>query len=561
MDKMNKSILENYIPSKRWIEIKERFIKYFTSLEPVHTIVSSLGIQLKYSGYFAMIPCNLDLEAHLIQYPITDYFFVQDNSGHVKSVNINGTLGAYFDLDRLIYIIGLISSIPAKNKDSITEDGYVPINSKLIRNAFKDYHPYLDYLIRTGVLCTDGQYIQGEKSKGYKFTEQYANVPLKRYDYHAFQGKVEAIPQEVYSEENGTFITNTLSEDYPYLSHWYLTQKLHIDKQAAISYAQDLMQYKLRQGIQSWDINKDKTNGSVTVRKHPLSQYQAALYNINSIDIGDYKVSIDTHVHRLHSAITNIQKDYRNFLTYDGQALASIDIKNSQPYLTCTLLNPMFWHINNGLSLSLYSLPEDIQKSITSVALPLKLESFFNKCSDDDFTPYKEVVANGKMYETIADVCQSHLQKPISRNEAKTLMFYLLFSSNRGRHDDNIINQMKDIFSNELYPQVAHLLKLIKHNYAGLSIKKQHGRLACLLQSIESEIILHRCCKRIWEEGNHQIPVFTIHDSIATTVEHVEYVQTVMREELTKAIGIQPTLSVEYWNPSQVKPTDLLPHI
>ena len=243
------------------------------------------------------------------------------------------------------------------------------------------------------------------------------------------------------------------------------------------------------------------------------------------------------------------------------EALASIDIKNSQPYLTCTLLNPMFWHINNGLSLSLYSLPEDIQKSITSVALPLKLESFFNKCSDDDFTPYKEVVANGKMYETIADVCQSHLQKPISRNEAKTLMFYLLFSSNRGRHDDNIINQMKDIFSNELYPQVAHLLKLIKHNYAGLSIKKQHGRLACLLQSIESEIILHRCCKRIWEEGNHQIPVFTIHDSIATTVEHVEYVQTVMREELTKAIGIQPTLSVEYWNPSQVKPTDLLPHI
>lgn len=454
----------------------------------------------------------------------------------------------FFDPDRLIYIIGLISSIPARNKDSITEDGYVSINSTLIRNTFKDYFSYLDYLIRTGVLCTDGQYIQGEKSKGYKFTERYENTPLVRYDYPAFQGKVEAIPQEVYSEGNGTFITNTLSEDYPYLSHWYLTQKLHIDKQAAISYAQDLMQYKLSQGIQSWDINKDKTNGSAIVRKHPLSQYQAALYNINSIDIGDYKVSIDTHVHRLHSAITNIQKDYRNFLTYDGQALASIDIKNSQPYLACALLNPMFWHVNNELSLSLYSLPEDIQRSITSVALPLELEKFFGKCSNDDFIQYKEVVANGRMYETIAEICQSHLQNPISRDEAKVLMFYLLFSSNQGKHDNTTINSMKNIFSIELFPQVAQLIKLIKHRYKGGPVKKQHNRLACLLQSIESEIILHRCCKRIWEEGNNQVPVFTIHDSIATTVEHVEWVKMIIEEELTRVIGLPPTLSIEHWN-------------
>lgn len=549
MDRMNKNNAVSYIPCKEWIGIKEKFVNYFASLEPKHSIVSSLGIKLKYSGYFAMIPSNFDIDTHLDQYPVTDYMFVEDNTGHIRSVSKNGSLSSsqYFDKDRLIYIIGLISSIPAKNKDSITEDGYVPINSKLIKNTFKDYHPYLDYLIRTGVLCTDGQYIQGEKSKGYKFTEQYANVPLKRYDYPAFQGKVEAIPQEVYSEGNGTFITNTLSEDYPYLSHWYLTQKLHIDKQAAISYAQDLMQYKLSQGIQSWDINKDKTNGSAIARKHPLSQYQAALYNINSIDIGDYKVSIDTHVHRLHSAITNIQKDYRNFLTYDGQALASIDIKNSQPYLACALLNPMFWYVNNELSLSLYSLPEDIQRSITSVALPLELEKFFGKCSNDDFIQYKEVVANGRMYETIAEICQSHLQNPISRDEAKVLMFYLLFSSNQGKHDNTTINSMKNIFSIELFPKVAQLIKLIKHRYKGVPVKKQHNRLACLLQSIESEIILHRCCKRIWEECNHQVPVFTIHDSIATTVEFVEYVKTIMKEELTKAIGIAPTLEIEQW--------------
>ena len=81
------------------------------------------------------------------------------------------------------------------------------------------------------------------------------------------------------------------------------------------------------------------------------------------------------------------------------------------------------------------------------------------------------------------------------------------------------------------------------------------------MQSIESEIILHRCCKRIWDERNHQVPVFTIHDSIATTLENVEYVKSVMEEELRKAIGVTPTLSVERWNVSQLKHPDLFPRI
>ena len=107
---------------------------------------------------------------------------------------------------------------------------------------------------------------------------------------------------------------------------------------------------------------------------------------------------------------------------------------------------------------------------------------------------------------------------------------------------------MKDIFSTELFPKVALLFKIIKRKYKGVPIKKQHNRLACLLQSIESEIILHRCCKRIWEEGNNQVPVFTIHDSIATTVEHVEWVKMIIEEELTRVIGLPPTLSIEHWN-------------
>ena len=549
--------MTDFVRDERWLERKHQLQEYFASLEPQHVIVSSLGIPLKYSGYFALIPGNFDVQAHLVQYPLTNYMFVEDNTGHIKAVTRSGSLNntsLNFDQDRLIYLMGLISSIPAGNKDSITEDGFVSINSTVIRNFFKDYLSYLDYLIQTGVLCTDGIYIQGEKSKGYKFTERYAHAPMVNYEYPAFRQSrlAEAFPIEIYSEEHKDFIPNPLC-DYSYLSHWYSTKKLQINEQAATYYAHELLQQKLSQGIETWDINKDKSRGDAIVRKNPLCQYQAALYNIQSIVIGDYKVLIDTNVHRLHSAITNMQKDYRNFLAYDGQELANVDIKNSQPYLACALLNPLFWQPDNEQALSLYSLPQNIQESIINVGLPQDLAAFFAACRADDFIPYKQTVSRGDMYETIMHVCQTHLQMPIQRKQAKTLMFYLLFSSNHGKHDDETINQMKRIFSRELFPQVAALFSLIKHNYRGLGIKKQHNRLACLLQSIESEIILHRCCKRIWEEANGQVPIFTIHDSIATTVEYVGYVEAIMREELTEAVGIAPTLSIEYWKPKEIE--------
>ena len=103
----------DYIPNIEWLRYKREFKKYYASLEPKRTIASALGLKLKYSGYFAMIPNAFDIEEHLAQYPVTNYMFVVDNTGHIRSVARNGSLSSslLFDPDRLIYIIGLISSI------------------------------------------------------------------------------------------------------------------------------------------------------------------------------------------------------------------------------------------------------------------------------------------------------------------------------------------------------------------------------------------------------------------------------------------------------------------
>ena len=94
----------------------------------------------------------------------------------------------------------------------------------------------------------------------------------------------------------------------------------------------------------------------------------------------------------------------------------------------------------------------------------------------------------------------------------------------------------KTIFA-ENFPQIYGLIELIKND--------DYTALACLLQNIESEIILHRCCSAIWNEGRQQVPVFTIHDSICTTKGNEGLVQKIMSNVLEENIGVTPTIKVE----------------
>ena len=175
----------------------------------------------------------------------------------------------------------------------------------------------------------------------------------------------------------------------------------------------------------------------------------AALRNINLITEQEYGPSIDGNVHRLHSVLTNIQKDLRNFITYDGLPLVSIDIKNCQPYLSCLLLNPRFWQEDAELSLTLYDLPENIRELFQSPILIDRIRKFFETLADRDIAEYIRLVSEGTIYEQIRDIANRNLQEgqsPIERKDAKILMFYMLFSSNQGQHDNPMINELKRFF-------------------------------------------------------------------------------------------------------------------
>ena len=517
---MDKIEIERYY--REWQEAKERLLKEISMKEPVRRIVSALALPKKYTGSFALLPVNFDLDRHLERFPVTDYFFVKDESGHIKAVNQNGTLGYYFDKERLVHIIGLISSIPAGNRDLVTDNGYVPINSSVLRNYFKDYFSYLDYLLRTGVLITDGIAFKGEKSCGYKFSPEYENQPMVKYTYLAARNvHPEPVLEERFNRHTGKFEHNPLL-DYPYLSYWYKQMKLGINP-AAEDFA--------------WHRRTIAYRGSSN--KDPQAQYQSALCNIIALENREYKAQIDSNVHRLHSAITNMQKDYRNFLKYDGQELTAIDISNSQPFLLCILFNPDFWDKDSDAYINIGHLPENIQK-LFRPSLVSEIKKHIAATSVTEFQEYIREASAGNLYEFM----QSEINNPeIDRSRVKTMILITFFSDNRYISQKTEDAALKRRFR-ALFPKIYELIALCK--------RSRKNRFACLLQSVESEIILHRCCKRIWDEGGHNVPVFTIHDSIATTAENVGFVRNIMNEELTKAAGVHPSFKTELWSESNL---------
>jgi hypothetical protein len=225
-----------------------------------------------------------------------------------------------FRKEKAYHFLGLISSIAARNPDIVTEEGFVPINMEKVRNNIKDIKDYINYLLFTGVIECDNHYITGEKSKAYRWAKKYSlsrfSVQLAERSYDNFE--------EQYAWQY---------EKYPYLFHWYKQGRLMIDA-AATDYAFELYQEKMNDPTrESWEINNEGK------KKHPESQYRSAILNIAKMQHKRYEAHIDNNVHRLHSAFTGLGKKYRQFVTYDGQRLVGIDIKNSQPYITSLILN------------------------------------------------------------------------------------------------------------------------------------------------------------------------------------------------------------------------------
>lgn len=466
--------------------------------------------------------------------------FIPENLAIEKFV-IDNPPSFKYDIDYFKCILGQLSELGAMNIDYYeSNDGFVNLNAQKLQRKVRDYKKYLDYLKDYNILWSDHVYVNGEKSTGYKFSPPY-QTPVKK-DIITKCTLVLSYAKELARERE---------TQCSYLDKW-IKKGLEIDHHLALEAAKRRFYSELSlKDYKAW------------------SRYNAAMIIINKIQKGQIYFTRDTNVNRYHSILTNLGKDTRNFVTYKGQQLVSVDIKSSQPYLSCVLLNPDFYeNIKEKETYGIGNLPKKVKEQLkagkstvqclydetkttttniknnntnnisitSSIQHYLMLAKSDEKPMNKDFDLYKSLIQEGKLYEYILERAPKCL-KLTDRDSAKKAMFLMMFSK------PEVIDKNNGAFMRffkELFPDVYIMFEMFKI--------KNHALLPIILQNIESEIVINRACKKIAVE-RPKLFIATIHDSIVTTVGNEQYVETVLRDELIKAIGFEPILVSEYWKP------------
>lgn len=440
------------------------------------------------------------------------------------SVDLDGFLKKYppsfkYKIDHFYYIVDyLVRGMDIEDLDD--NSGFVNTNAKRLQRVNHEYKKYLDHLLKHRFLRTDMIYIVGKKSKGYminKYTDNtnYAFKQIPISDFVIHKKRIREI-----NEQNA--VIEATRKKYPYLTKWF--DGLEIDREKAVEALEEVFPIKTT-GIR----------GTAKGKASNMAKRYKALMAIEKIKDKKFFYSIDQNVGRFHSNLTNLKKEIRNYITYQGQILVNVDIKNSQPLFSTLLLNKEFYSRNTLYNIS--SIPDynsflsNIYHSYSS--LTIMVVKSLEKTDSQNIKKYIEIVNSGSFYEQIFKEMYPDL--PFDKAKAKTMMFMIFFSRNNYMGQPKA--EPKKRFK-KLFPKTYEIFRLLKLcDYTALSR---------ILQRIESNVIIQNVVPRITRE-RPKLPIFTIHDSIVTTVGNEQYVAAIIQQEILLTTGLQAKLGIEYW--------------
>lgn len=419
--------------------------------------------------------------------------------------------------DCFVYILDLINSIPSRKRDEIKSyNGYTPINKKLLQRRIHKYKKYIEYLKYHGIVQENRQYVPLVSSMGLKFSDRYtaANpdrsslVPVIITDW-------PLIKSIVYLHKNYNV---ELTEGLSYLKRWF-NNKFEIDFEGGVNYLNELAQQEIDSG-ETQDL---------------MLRYNSRLLPFLKLKNEEYLFYVDNTGFRLHTNLTQMMSGLRKFIKYDGQTLCAVDIRNSQPFLAISLLDDIIFCANN--------LPDKIinPKLINHDNFPIMLvEKIKRNKNEPDVLLYREYVASGMFYEKFGRLLVENnlienTPNVTIREEAKEITFSSIYSPNTSIG----YNKPMQLFKQQ-FPNVFEIFALIKKG------KKNHPSFSICLQRLEAELVLHKACEKI---NTERPDVFTasLHDSIITTEDNVDYIKEVLYNVLKENIGIEPALKVERW--------------
>lgn len=471
-----------------------------------------------------------------------------DLKSMLKSSPPNFLQSKKYKIDFFYYLIDHLLD-RALRSDLESNLGFINLNSTLLQKVIHNYKEYLDYLLKHGIIECDNTYRKRNrlyntkpKSLGYRLEFQWKNeleiesIPIID---RVLRKKLKGRQSVLNSEQE------KIKTDYHFLTKWF--DKLEFDSLAAREWLEnnEILKLEMGRGIR----------GPVKFKPRKIQKKAKVLWSLDKLARRDFFFSVDDKGGRFHSNLTNLKKELRNFITYEGKQLVNVDIKSSQPLISTLLFYERFYKMDSD-TISLHSFPDIIESMVPSarsiildsrnISIHIMLEENSENIDKQDIKYFIELINSGMFYESLSKILFPN--DPPNREIAKELILQVFFSGNQFISSKQSTKKGKSAAHKEkfveAFPNVYKLFRTYKIRNKSL--------LARLLQRIESTLILKHIVPRIASE-RPDLPIFTIHDSVVTTEGNEGYVEQVMREEIIRLTGLNPKFGIENWSPEMVK--------
>ena len=413
--------------------------------------------------------------------------------------------------------------VAVRNDDNRTRfrSGLVSLSSQMLRRiATNDYKRYLDLLKDKEIIYEEQQptggksYLAGKFSARFRLNPKYLGLEIGKPSFR----------KELVTDYK------TLKASYREKTRYQMGPDI-AGKSANLKPIHEAL---LRMMDEVWldldglcDYVKAKATAQITQDEMDylleMPDYFMAL-NDGLISWG----KVDSYGERLHTPFTNLKKELRKFIHFKDeplQPLMCLDISNSQPY---------FASICGNKKIITELLPE------FSTCLQFVEQAQHEK----DCKMFADLCSSGKIYEFW--MAKRHITRDEAKNEIlKTVMYER--NNIRYAKGKAIRLAFKKIFPSvyDLFYSIKQLnedaLPFIRELYVDTKGKFMgkaalHKNLSCMMQRVESRMILNRISTRLIEAG---VKFLTVHDSFIVNPKQEQVVRNIIESEF-RMLGVVP---------------------
>nr|WP_315203923.1 hypothetical protein [uncultured Flavobacterium sp.] len=475
-----------------------------------------------------------------------------------------------FVKDGMVYFLSLLC-IDEEYPDHMVENGYIILNDKMLQEVIgkggkTSRTATIKNILKYNKIIDCLPYDKKKKSYSFRLNENYNTGCTLSIE---FSERISGVLAKINSTKTSKQIAEELllfdndNKEYPHLIDQFNVHDFSVDHNL-------LKAFLLAVVDKSTDYYGDKkyTNYSFLSL---FSFIGKSLKLLTKLEERSINFNSSENNHRFYNGLTNLPKVLRQFLFINGKEIGEVDMSACQVYIFASILNPQFcssesdseYHINN-----IYPKLMHFFKNLDIINFSRKpgntnyvLGEYFNdndkkeieEFSDFDFANkdfYSSLAEDIFKKETDLEVINDEVIK-LNRNSVKKSIMNILFNSNEIHRGADRVNRGFET----KYPQVDNFITLFHRLYTSRDF-------AILLQRCEAFIVLEKATFNILE--NHStVPIFTIHDCIITTMDHIKLVENEMVkeiEELTKKkVGVKSEqISFHRQSPNETQIDEIL---